>query len=113
MQRVAIARSLISDPCLILADEPTGNLDSSSGAAILELLARLAKENKQTVVMVTHDPKAASYGTRLIKMKDGLVESDDILSNDMKTPRLVPQEPLDLVEISEFEVFQPMPGLSV
>ena len=76
MQRVAIARALISDPVLILADEPTGNLDSRTGTLVLETLASMAKERGHTILMVTHDPKAASYGTRLIQLRDGLIESD-------------------------------------
>jgi len=79
MQRVAIARALISDPALILADEPTGNLDTKTGEAILELLREMSKTTGKTIVMVTHDPKAASYGNRLIRMKDGALESDELL----------------------------------
>lgn len=77
MQRVAIARALVTDPLLILADEPTGNLDSKTGAAVLELLSDMAREKGHTIVMVTHDSNAASYGTRLIRLKDGEVESDE------------------------------------
>ncbi|MGK5087268.1 ABC transporter ATP-binding protein [Bdellovibrionota bacterium FG-2] len=76
MQRVAIARALISDPLLILADEPTGNLDSKTGLAILELLSQMVRDQGHTVIMVTHDPKAAEHGTRLIKIRDGAVEED-------------------------------------
>ena len=76
MQRVAIARALITEPLLILADEPTGNLDSASGTIVLELLSKLARERQQTIVMVTHDSKAASFGNRLIKMRDGQIETD-------------------------------------
>ncbi len=76
MQRVALARALVTDPLLILADEPTGNLDSKTGISVLELLRRLVKERGQTVVMVTHDPKAASYADRLIRFRDGAIESD-------------------------------------
>ncbi|NDG84353.1 MAG: ABC transporter ATP-binding protein [Proteobacteria bacterium] len=79
MQRVAIARALISDPALILADEPTGNLDTKTGEAILGLLKEMSKTTGKTIVMVTHDPKAASYGNRLIHMKDGALESDELL----------------------------------
>ncbi len=75
MQRVAIARALIGEPLLILADEPTGNLDSKTGATVLELLQKLVKEQNQTVLMVTHDPKAASYGTGLVTLRDGRMES--------------------------------------
>ena len=76
MQRVAIARALVTDPALILADEPTGNLDSETGTSVLQLLQRMVKERNQAVVMVTHDPKAASYGDRQIHFRDGKVESD-------------------------------------
>lgn len=76
MQRVAIARALVADPILILADEPTGNLDSKTGTGVLELLAQAAKERGNTILMVTHDRRAASFGTRLVTLRDGLIESD-------------------------------------
>jgi len=76
MQRVAIARALMSDPLLILADEPTGNLDSKTGESVLTLLSDLVKTTGKTVVMVTHDPNAASFGDRQIRVRDGLIESD-------------------------------------
>ena len=76
MQRVAIARALVTDPLLILADEPTGNLDSKTGTTVLELLAQMVKERGHTILMVTHDPRAAAFGTRLIQLRDGVVESD-------------------------------------
>ncbi len=77
MQRVAIARALIADPLMIFADEPTGNLDSKTGESVLKLMQELVRQHGKTIVMVTHDPKAASYGTRLIKLKDGLLDSDE------------------------------------
>jgi putative ABC transport system ATP-binding protein len=70
-QRVAIARAFVTDPKIVLADEPTGNLDSRSGTIILELLRRTCKELNKTVVMVTHDPRAASYADRVVFLKDG------------------------------------------
>lgn len=76
MQRVAIARALILEPRLILADEPTGNLDSGTGAAILSLLQRTAREHGTTVVMVTHDRAAAEAGGRLVRLRDGQIEGD-------------------------------------
>jgi putative ABC transport system ATP-binding protein len=74
-QRVAIARALINDPVLILADEPTGNLDSKSGTEILELLHRLHKEGR-TIVIVTHDLVVAKQTERVISLRDGKVEID-------------------------------------
>ena len=70
-QRVAIARALVTDPDIVLADEPTGNLDSKSGKAILELLRRSCDERHHTIVMVTHDAYAASYADRVVFLKDG------------------------------------------
>ncbi|MCA9939921.1 MAG: ABC transporter ATP-binding protein [Anaerolineales bacterium] len=72
-QRVAIARAFVNDPEIVLADEPTGNLDSRSGTAILRLLRRSCDEMQQTIVMVTHDPRAASYADRVVFLKDGQV----------------------------------------
>ena len=72
-QRVAIARALVTDPDIVLADEPTGNLDSKSGEEILKLLRRSCDQFQQTIVMVTHDAKAASYADRIVFLKDGKV----------------------------------------
>ncbi len=72
-QRVAIARALLNDPALVLADEPTGNLDSIAAIEIWQLLARLAHELGKTVLMVTHEPAAASYADQTFVLKDGLV----------------------------------------
>jgi putative ABC transport system ATP-binding protein len=72
-QRVAVARALVSRPRIVFADEPTGNLDSRSGAEVLELLRRSVKEYGQTVVMVTHDPVAAAYTDRVVFLADGRV----------------------------------------
>jgi putative ABC transport system ATP-binding protein len=74
-QRVAIARALVNRPPLILADEPTGNLDSKNGEAILALLKRINQEDGCTVVMVTHSQEAARYGDRTIFLRDGRVET--------------------------------------
>jgi putative ABC transport system ATP-binding protein len=76
MQRVAIARALVVEPILLLADEPTGNLDSKTGDEILQLVKETAQQTKQTVVMVTHDARAANYGERILTLKDGRVVSD-------------------------------------
>lgn len=74
-QRVAIARSLVLNPELVFADEPTGNLDSKSGAAVMEIFDKLHKERK-TVIVITHDPKIALHTDRLIRMEDGYVVED-------------------------------------
>jgi putative ABC transport system ATP-binding protein len=70
-QRVAIARALVTDPKLIVADEPTGNLDSLSAQEVLTILQMLSKQIGKTVIMVTHDPKAAAYGSRSIHLEKG------------------------------------------
>jgi putative ABC transport system ATP-binding protein len=75
-QRVAVARALVSRPAVVFADEPTGNLDSKASEEILRMLRRSVDELGQTVVMVTHDPEAASYADRLLVLRDGLVVHD-------------------------------------
>lgn len=76
-QRTAIARAIATDPALLVADEPTGNLDAKSAADVLTLLRRLSREAGKTVIMVTHDPKAASYGTRQLHLEKGEIERDE------------------------------------
>ena len=72
-QRVAIARAIISEPKIVLADEPTGNLDTKTSDGVLSLLRSLNKDLGQTIVMITHNPEAAAYGNRVMHMRDGLV----------------------------------------
>ena len=72
-QRVAIARSLSNNPDVILADEPTGNLDSKTGADVVDLLQGLWKKEGKTIIMVTHDLKLAGYAKRIIQLKDGQI----------------------------------------
>jgi len=73
-QRVAIARALVNDPDIIFADEPTGNLDSKTGDAIIDLLLNLARERNKTLLVVTHDPRLASRGDRKLDIKDGVLQ---------------------------------------
>jgi putative ABC transport system ATP-binding protein len=75
-QRVALARAVAPRPNLILADEPTGNLDGATGAQIIDLLFKLAREHGSTLVMITHDPALASQCDRVIRVRDGLIEND-------------------------------------
>ncbi len=73
-QRVAIARALIMDPKILFADEPTGNLDSANGAAVMDLLTRINAERDMTVILVTHDPEFAKRAKRIVRMVDGQIE---------------------------------------
>jgi putative ABC transport system ATP-binding protein len=76
-QRVAIARALVNDPEILLADEPTGNLDSRTSIEIMEVLQRLNREQHITIVLITHEPDIAEYGTRVIAFRDGRVVKDE------------------------------------
>jgi putative ABC transport system ATP-binding protein len=89
-QRVAVARALASRPAVVFADEPTGNLDSRSSEEVLELLRAAVDDLDQTVVMVTHDPRAASFADRIVVLKDGQVADDG--------PRRSTEEVVDLMK---------------
>jgi putative ABC transport system ATP-binding protein len=81
-QRIAIARALINTPALLLADEPTGNLDSATAAGILDLLARLRAEHHMTILLASHDPQVAARAERVIRLRDGAVGDDIQLTDD-------------------------------
>jgi putative ABC transport system ATP-binding protein len=72
-QRVAIARALVNKPAILLADEPTGNLDTENSNAVLTLLRKLNQETRQTILMITHNPEAAAYSDRIVTMRDGRI----------------------------------------
>jgi putative ABC transport system ATP-binding protein len=79
-QRVALARALANDPPVLLADEPTGNLDSATGDEIVELLRSLSRDRGQTIVLITHDPEIAAKAQRVVRMQDGRALSDPELA---------------------------------
>ncbi len=76
MQRVAIARALLCDPPILLADEPTGNLDSATGQSIMQFVADIAASDGKTVVIVTHDPSVAAAAQRIVRLRDGRLDTD-------------------------------------
>lgn len=80
-QRVAIARALIRDPSVIFADEPTGNLDSKSGAQVMKLLQDLSIKEGHTIILVTHETYTSEHAERIIRIRDGLIESDTMNAN--------------------------------
>ena len=76
-QRVAIARALVNEPAILLADEPTGNLDSQSGKEVMDLLLNLNQQENTTIVLVTHDPKVAAQAKRIVQLFDGLIKTSE------------------------------------
>ena len=91
-QRVAVARAIICEPSLILADEPTGNLDTKTGLEIVALFQRLNLERGITVVFVTHDPEIAEYTRRIIRLRDGALEGDEAVSQQQFAPGVLASE---------------------
>ena len=80
-QRVAIARAFVANPPIILADEPTGNLDSATTVEVMNMIVDLVRKNGQTLIVVTHEPELAVYGNRVIHIKDGKIEREEINEN--------------------------------
>ena len=80
-QRIAIARAFACRPAVLLADEPTGNLDSETGAIIIDLLRELHRERKTTLVLVTHDPEIAQVAQRIIQLRDGRITDDSMAAS--------------------------------
>jgi putative ABC transport system ATP-binding protein len=88
-QRVAVARALINMPALLLADEPTGNLDSATATEILDLLARLRTEHHMTIVLASHDPQIAARSERLIRLRDGAIFDDIQLTRELPVEDII------------------------
>jgi putative ABC transport system ATP-binding protein len=88
-QRIAIARALINTPALLLADEPTGNLDSANATAILDLLTRLRTDHRVTIILASHDPQIAAATERLIRLRDGTVVDDIQLTGDRRVQDVI------------------------
>jgi putative ABC transport system ATP-binding protein len=97
-QRVAIARALVNEPALILADEPTGNLDSRTSVEVMEIFQRLNRERGMTLILVTHEPDIADYADRVVVFKDGRIKSD----YQIESPRNAAEE-LKLLPAVEFD----------
>lgn len=91
-QRVAIARALVNEPAILLADEPTGALDSKTGVEIMELFQSLHQDQGQTVILVTHDAYVARHTTRIIKLSDGKIVSDEVNHHPIKAGAPRPEE---------------------
>jgi putative ABC transport system ATP-binding protein len=82
-QRMAIARSLVNDPEILIGDEPTGNLDSATGKTVMEILTKLHKEQKKTIIVVTHDPNIAKYSQNVIHIQDGQIIANHFQEKDV------------------------------
>ena len=98
-QRVAIARALITEPEIVMADEPTGNLDTKSGTVVLDLLRRIREGSGTSIVMVTHDPRSSSYADRVVYLRDGKVVDQSLNRGDETDTRRIAQRLAYLEEI--------------
>ncbi len=99
-QRVGIARAFVAKPEIVFADEPTGNLDTKTTMEVMELIHAMARRNKQTIVMVTHDPRLASYGDKIIHILDGNIQNVEVI----KTAEQIEEE--SRIEIEKFKELQ-------
>lgn len=99
-QRVGIARAFVGRPEIVFADEPTGNLDTKTTMEVMQIIRRIAKENNQTIVMVTHDPRLAAFADKIIRILDGQIQSIDVIT-DITDPQQVADAELALTKASE------------
>ena len=99
-QRVGIARAFVARPEIVFADEPTGNLDTKTTMEVMELIHAMARRNRQTIVMVTHDPRLASYGDKIIHILDGSIQNVEVI----KTAEQIEEE--SKAEIEKFKKIQ-------
>ena len=86
---MAIARALVNDPQIIFADEPTGNLDSKSGQLVMEILQKLSEEQGHTVILITHETYTAEHAQRIIRVKDGMIEKEEIVNHRLKADKFI------------------------
>jgi putative ABC transport system ATP-binding protein len=107
-QRVAIARSLVNNPKIILADEPTGALDSRISIEIMAIFQRLNREEGITVIVVTHDPDVASYSSRIIHFKDGKLHADETIAHPRDAKKDLEQLPVEQPDVEQPEELAPV-----
>ena len=101
-QRVAIARALVNTPRIIMADEPTGALDTVTGEEIMEIFKQLNREQGITIILVTHDPEVAQHARRIISVRDGVVAGDEQVAEAIEVPVMIPSRvPVERVEIRD------------
>jgi putative ABC transport system ATP-binding protein len=103
-QRVALARALAASPSLLLADEPTGNLDWTSGHEVMALLTRLCRQEHQTAVLVTHDARVAAYADRVLVMRDGAVVDEVALSHKGQVPDAIPDPGVLVARLAKLDL---------
>ncbi len=103
-QRVALARALAASPSLLLADEPTGNLDWTSGHEVMALLTRLCRQEHQTAVLVTHDARVAAYADRVLVMRDGAVVDEVTLSHEGQVPDAIPDAGVLVARLAKLDL---------
>ena len=109
-QRVGIARAFVARPEIVFADEPTGNLDTKTAMEVMQIIRKIAKDNNQTIVMVTHDPRLAAFADKIIRILDGQIQSVDVIT-DITDPDQVAVSEL-AIEQSEQIISQPEEGKS-